>query len=116
MYYTYMHSSSWEGHEELPELNVENAQVREHLFKVAKFWLGEVGVDGWRLDVAHELPPSFWRDFRTVCTEANPQHVLLGEGGRTYEYINVYINVHNRVIYVRIHIYTNIHTYIYVYI
>jgi len=70
---------SWEGHEELPELNVENAQVREHLFKVAKFWLGEVGVDGWRLDVAHELPPSFWRDFRTVCTEANPEHVLLGE-------------------------------------
>ena len=70
---------SWEGHEELPELNVENEAVREYLFKVAKFWLGEVGVDGWRLDVAHELPPAFWRDFRTACTEANPEHVLLGE-------------------------------------
>ncbi len=43
-------------------------QVRDYLFKVAKFWLGEVGVDGWRLDVAHELPPAFWRDFRTACT------------------------------------------------
>lgn len=70
---------SWEGHEELPELNVESEQVRDYLFKVAKFWLGEVGVDGWRLDVAHELPPSFWRDFRTACTEGNPEHVLLGE-------------------------------------
>ena len=29
----------------------------------------QVGVDGWRLDVAHELPPSFWRDFRSACTE-----------------------------------------------
>jgi len=70
---------SWEGHEELPELNVENQQVKEYLFKVAKFWLGDVGVDGWRLDVAHELPPAFWRDFRTACTEANPEHILLGE-------------------------------------
>jgi cyclomaltodextrinase len=70
---------SWEGHEELPELNVENEAVREYLFKVAGFWLGEVGVDGWRLDVAHELPPAFWRDFRTACTQANPEHVLLGE-------------------------------------
>jgi glycosidase len=69
---------SWEGHEELPELNVENEQVRQYLFKVAKFWL-QMGVDGWRLDVAHELPPAFWRDFRTACTEANPEHVLLGE-------------------------------------
>lgn len=70
---------SWEGHEELPELNVENQQVKDYLFKVAKFWLGEVQVDGWRLDVAHELPPAFWRDFRTACTEANPEHILLGE-------------------------------------
>jgi glycosidase len=69
---------SWEGHEELPELNVENKDVREYLFKVGKFWL-EMGVDGWRLDVAHELPPAFWRDFRTACSEANPEHVLLGE-------------------------------------
>ncbi|EKX52762.1 hypothetical protein GUITHDRAFT_161282 [Guillardia theta CCMP2712] len=70
---------SWEGHEELPELNVENSEVRDYLFEVGKFWLGEVGIDGWRLDVAHELPPSFWRDFRSACTEANPEHVLLGE-------------------------------------
>jgi len=70
---------SWEGHEEIPELNVENEEVRKYLFDVGKFWLTEVGVDGWRLDVAHELPPSFWRDFRTACTEANPEHILLGE-------------------------------------
>lgn len=70
---------SWEGHEELPELNVENEDVREYLFKVAQFWLGDVGVDGWRLDVAHEMPPAFWRDFRTACTQANPEHILLGE-------------------------------------
>ncbi|KAJ1477336.1 glycoside hydrolase superfamily, partial [Baffinella frigidus] len=86
------------GHEELPELNVENKDVREYLFSVGKFWLEmgvnvwrldvahkplarlpHRGVDGWRLDVAHELPPAFWRDFRTACSEANPEHVLLGE-------------------------------------
>jgi hypothetical protein len=33
---------SWEGHEGLPILNHANPAVRQHLFDVAAFWLGEV--------------------------------------------------------------------------
>ena len=69
----------WEGHAILPELNLEHPAVKEHLFDVARFWLGEVGVDGWRLDVAHEISPDFWREFRAVCKEANPDCILVGE-------------------------------------
>ena len=35
----------------LPKLNINNPQVREHLLRVATYWLEEVGMDGWRLDV-----------------------------------------------------------------
>ena len=49
---------SWYGAENLPELNLEHAAVREHLFEapdsVVRKYLRE-GVDGWRLDVAWDL-------------------------------------------------------------
>ena len=32
--------------------------LRAHLADVARFWLADVGIDGWRLDVAHEVSPS----------------------------------------------------------
>jgi glycosidase len=37
----------WHG---MPDLNYENAAVREEAKKVARFWLEEMGVDGFRLD------------------------------------------------------------------
>lgn len=46
-------------------------QVREHIFSVARFWLNKVGIDGWRLDVAHEIEPEFWAAFRPVCKVRN---------------------------------------------
>uniref|UniRef100_A0A7S1TFZ9 Glycosyl hydrolase family 13 catalytic domain-containing protein n=2 Tax=Compsopogon caeruleus TaxID=31354 RepID=A0A7S1TFZ9_9RHOD len=69
----------WEGHQQLPRLNLDNPAVREHLFSAARFWLGEVGIDGWRLDVAHEIPTEFWVEFRKVCYSVRPDHVLIGE-------------------------------------
>ena len=37
------------------------------------------GIDGWRLDVADELPDEFLRLLRQVVREENPQAILLGE-------------------------------------
>jgi glycosidase len=36
-------------------------------------------VDGWRLDVAHEISPDFWREFRQACEEVKPDCLLVGE-------------------------------------
>ncbi len=70
---------SWEGHEHLPCLNLANPDVRNYIFEVVRMWLGDVGVDGWRLDVAYEIDPGFWWDFRRVCRAVNPECFLLGE-------------------------------------
>ena len=37
--------------------------MREYLFSVAEHWI-RFGADGWRLDVAEEVPDEFWRVFR----------------------------------------------------
>eukprot|EP00793_Prasinoderma_coloniale_P001349 PRCOL_00005124-RA len=69
----------WEGHAMLPELDVTNHDVKQHIFDVARFWLCEVGVAGWRLDVAYEVSAEFWSEFRNVCKEAKHDCWLVGE-------------------------------------
>ena len=63
----------------LPKLNVSNAGVRQHLLEVARHWI-EFGADGWRLDVPEEIDdPPFWREFRRVVKETNPDAYTVGE-------------------------------------
>jgi cyclomaltodextrinase len=69
----------WEGHQSLPRLNLDNPDVRQYIFEVCRMWLGDVGVDGWRLDVAYEISPDFWWEFRRECKRINPDCLLLGE-------------------------------------
>ncbi|CAM3000040.1 alpha-glycosidase [Paenibacillus sediminis] len=65
--------------DQMPKLNTENPEVKEYLLKVAKYWVEEVGIDGWRLDVANEVDHHFWREFREVVKAANPEAYILGE-------------------------------------
>jgi len=70
---------AWAGLPALPELNTDHPPVREYIFDVARHWI-EFGIDGWRLDVPAEIDdPPFWRRFRTVVKEANPEAYLVGE-------------------------------------
>ncbi|WP_416731277.1 glycoside hydrolase family 13 protein [Fictibacillus sp. JL2B1089] len=63
----------------MPKLNTENPEVREYLLKVARYWVEEFDIDGWRLDVANEVDHSFWREFRTAVKSVKPDAYILGE-------------------------------------
>jgi len=39
----------------------------------------EDGIDGWRLDVAAEVPINFWKEFRKWVKEINPDSYITGE-------------------------------------
>lgn len=69
----------WEGHSNMPCFDLSNPEVRQLIFSVAKFYLEEVGIDGWRLDVAHQIDPTFWAEFRAECKAAKPDCLLVGE-------------------------------------
>ncbi|WP_114570478.1 glycoside hydrolase family 13 protein [Exiguobacterium flavidum] len=64
---------------EMPKFNTEHPEVKAYLLHVAKYWVEEFGIDGWRLDVANEVDHAFWREFRSVVKEANPEAYILGE-------------------------------------
>ncbi|MEO3944130.1 alpha-glycosidase [Gorillibacterium sp. CAU 1737] len=63
----------------MPKLNTENTEVKQYLLEVARYWVEDIGVDGWRLDVADEVDHAFWREFRAVVKKANPEAYILGE-------------------------------------
>ncbi|MCL5039339.1 MAG: glycoside hydrolase family 13 protein [Firmicutes bacterium] len=63
----------------LPKLNVSNPAVREYLLNVARYWIQEADIDGWRLDVPWEVPHEFWREFRSAVKEVRPDAYLIGE-------------------------------------
>jgi len=68
------------------EGNLHSGSLREHIFNVSRRWLDpdgdgnpSDGVDGFRLDVAGEIPMGFWRDYRKVVRSVNPEAYLIGE-------------------------------------
>ena len=93
--------SGWAGVPELPEWKKigrpEGAPrgpvdgtlvpgVRKLVFDVTRRWLDpngdgdpSDGVDGFRLDVAEIVPLGFWREYRRVVREVNPEAYLVGE-------------------------------------
>ncbi|MGZ7441584.1 alpha-glycosidase [Paenibacillus sp. TH7-28] len=63
----------------MPKFNTANPQLKEYLLGVAEYWIKEIKLDGWRLDVANEIDHHFWREFRQVVKRANPDAYLIGE-------------------------------------
>lgn len=70
---------TWSGHHGQPKLNYANPEVRAFVKRVALHWIQELGVDGWRLDVAESVPHDFWVEFREAVKAAAPDAVILGE-------------------------------------
>ena len=70
---------AWEGHADLPRLNLANSETRGYILEVARMWLADVGADGWRVDVAYELEPDFLWELRRACKAARSDCFLLGE-------------------------------------
>lgn len=63
----------------MPKLNTEHPDVIDYFCKVGTYWIKQCDIDGWRLDVANEVAPSFWRAFRKAVKTAKPDVYILGE-------------------------------------
>ena len=70
---------AWQGHFELPCLNLYNQQVKDYLFDVIRFWVDEFDIDGIRLDAADVLDFDFMRGLRRLANEVKPEFWLMGE-------------------------------------
>ncbi len=88
----------WWGHASLPDLNYDlerlhpdenylfdekdaavNQPLVDYLMRVVEFWLTEMDIDGFRLDVPNEVPFWFWKKFRQKVKSLKPEAYLVGE-------------------------------------
>ncbi|NVJ87079.1 MAG: alpha-amylase [Algoriphagus sp.] len=80
----YYYGFFWGG---MPDLNFDNPKVREEIYEIGRFWLEDVGVDGFRLDAAKHIFPDdrpkdnheFWKEFRAKMEAIKPDVYLVGE-------------------------------------
>ena len=63
----------------MPKWNTDHPTVKEHLFSAIRYWTENNGIDGWRLDVSNEVSHDFWRQFRRLIHDINPDVYILGE-------------------------------------
>jgi cyclomaltodextrinase len=84
--------TGWAGFFTLPEFrNNEDGtdlhpEVKEYIFNATRRWMdpdgdGDPGdgIDGWRLDVAEEVPDQFWRDWNELVFRINPNAITIPE-------------------------------------
>ena len=73
---------SWWGIYTLPAVNEGEDSYRDYIIRgersIVRRWL-QAGADGWRLDVADELPDDFIRELHQAVRAADPNAVVIGE-------------------------------------
>ena len=65
-------------------LNYANPKLREYMIGMLKHWIDPAGfdLDGFRCDVAAEVPTSFWEEARAELTKVKPDIFLLAEASK----------------------------------
>ena len=68
--------------EDVADLNYDNKDMRAAMIDAMKFWIAEVGIDGFRCDVADGVPADFWKEAIDELRAAagNRKIVMLAEG------------------------------------
>lgn len=58
------------------KLDYTNPQMREGMIDALKFWVSECNIDGYRCDVAYEVPTDFWNTARKELDKIKPVFML----------------------------------------
>lgn len=70
---------AWYGVPTMPRVNLANPDARRYMLDVAKHWIEEFNIDGWRMDVVRYVDTDFWPEFRAATRQANPETYLIAE-------------------------------------
>lgn len=66
---------SW-GWTDVADLNYNNKEMRAEMIKSMQFWVEECDLDGFRCDVAMEVPTDFWEEARIALDKVKPMFML----------------------------------------
>lgn len=69
----------WEGNYDLVKLNLQNPDVKQHIFDAVTMWMDKFKIDGLRLDVAYCIDIDFLKALRHHVKSKDPNFWLMGE-------------------------------------
>ncbi len=61
---------------DVADLDYSNQAMRREMISDMRFWLDEVGIDGFRCDVAGFVPVDFWKEARVALDSVRPVFML----------------------------------------
>lgn len=62
-------------------LDYANPAVRHYMIAMMQSWMTDYKVDGFRCDVAPNVPLDFWEEARAALEKINPQVIILADAG-----------------------------------
>jgi alpha-amylase len=71
----YNTGKSW-GWTDVADLNYDNKEMRKGMIDAMSFWIKDVGIDGFRVDVAHGVPVDFWVEASDALYAIKPVFML----------------------------------------
>ena len=66
---------SW-GWTDVADLNYDVPEMRHAMINAMRFWIEEIGIDGFRVDVAHNVPVDFWEQCSDSLYAIKPLFML----------------------------------------
>jgi cyclomaltodextrinase / maltogenic alpha-amylase / neopullulanase len=64
---------------DIAALNYHNQDLRRYMTDMLKYWIREFDLDGFRCDVAGEIPTDFWENARAELDRIKPDIFMLAE-------------------------------------
>ncbi len=66
---------------DVAKLDYKNAEMRAAMIDAMKYWVSDFDIDGFRCDVAGEVPVDFWEQARVELAKVKPLFMLAEEEG-----------------------------------
>ncbi|MFM8586527.1 MAG: alpha-amylase family glycosyl hydrolase [Gammaproteobacteria bacterium] len=80
------HPTSWWDWSDIIEFDYSKRELRAYMADAMAFWVRDVGVDGFRCDVAAYVPIDFWNDVRRELDAIKPVFMLAEAASRDMHY------------------------------
>jgi glucoamylase len=75
---------------DIAALNYDNRELRRYMTDMLKYWLREFDLDGFRCDVAGEVPTDFWENARAELEKIKPDILMLAEAHKAELQLNAF--------------------------
>ncbi|MCA8901281.1 MAG: alpha-amylase [Hyphomonas sp.] len=70
------HPTPWTDWADIIDLDYSNTELREYMAGAMEYWVRDVGIDGYRCDVAGYVPLDFWENVRVRLDAIKPVFML----------------------------------------